>query len=81
MAIIEGLENQLQWPDVQRRRAMVNSNQGEIIFRSCIGIADVNEYQIVKPKDPRKEQKTWSGKVMISYGSFGTFHFCKSMFS
>ena len=70
MAIIEGLENQLQWPTAEDRRAIVNSNRGEIIFQNCIGIADVKEYQIAKPMDSRKEQKTWSGKRRLIATSY-----------
>jgi hypothetical protein len=45
MAIVEGLDDQLQWPNEQRRAEMANIFQG--IFHGCIGVADVKEYQVV----------------------------------
>jgi hypothetical protein len=54
MAIVEGLDNQLQWPDENRRMELSNIFPG--IFRGCIGMADVKEFQVVKSKDPIKER-------------------------
>ncbi len=32
------------------------------ILRGCIGVGDVKEFQIEKPKDSMKERQSWSGK-------------------
>jgi hypothetical protein len=60
MAIIEGLDDQLQWSDEDRRRELADVFKG--IFRNCIGMCDVKEFQVVKLQDPLKERRTWSGK-------------------
>jgi hypothetical protein len=64
MVIVEGLDDQLVWPDKIRRRELSNVFPG--IFRGCIGIADVKEYQVIKLKDPIKERRSWSGKKKIN---------------
>jgi len=46
--IIEGLEDQIQWPDENQRRELGNVLPG--IFRGCIGIGDAKEHQIEKSK-------------------------------
>ena len=48
-AIVEGLDDQIQWPDENQRRELGNVFPG--IFHVCIGIGDVKEYQIEKSKD------------------------------
>ena len=53
-AIVEGLDDQLQWPDENHRGELANVFPG--IFNGCIGIADVKEYQVVKYKDTVKER-------------------------
>jgi hypothetical protein len=60
MAIIEGLHNQLQWPDEGKRRELADVFKG--IFKNCIGICDIKEIQEVKHQDPIKERRTWSGE-------------------
>jgi hypothetical protein len=40
-AIVEGLEDEVQWPDVKRQQlAAVFPG----VFHGCIGVADVKEY-------------------------------------
>jgi hypothetical protein len=36
------------------------------IFKGCVGIADVKEFQVVKYKDTDKEWRSWSGKKNIN---------------
>jgi hypothetical protein len=55
-AIVEGLDDQIQWPDENRRRELGIVFPG--IFRGCIGIGDVKEYQIEKSKDLVKEKRS-----------------------
>jgi hypothetical protein len=64
MAIVEGLDDQLQWPNEQHRAELANVFQG--IFNGCIGVNDVKEYQVVKFQDPVKERHSWSGKKKIN---------------
>ena len=61
---MEGLDDQLQWPDRIRRRELANVFQG--VMKGCIGIADVKEYQIEKPTDKVKERESFSGKKKIN---------------
>jgi hypothetical protein len=56
-AIVEGLDDELKWPDVNRRQELANVHPG--IFNSCIGVGDVKEFQVVK--DTVKERRIWSG--------------------
>jgi len=63
-AIVEGLDGHLQWPDVDRRQELSRVFPG--ILRGCIGIGDVKEFQIEKPKDPIKERQSWSGKKKLN---------------
>jgi hypothetical protein len=53
-AIVEGLDDQLQWLDENRQAELAIVFTG--IFKGCIGIADVKEYQVVKYKDKMKER-------------------------
>jgi hypothetical protein len=62
---VEGLDDQLQWPDGIHRAELPNIFPG--IFNGCIGIADVKEYQVVKYKDHVKGRRSWSGKKFNSY--------------
>jgi len=64
IAIVEGLDDQVQWPDHNRRRELANVFQG--VMKGCIGIADVKEYQIEKPTDKIKERESFSGKKKIN---------------
>jgi hypothetical protein len=50
MTIVEGLDDQLIWPDKTCTRELSNVFLG--ICCGCIGIADVKEYQVIKFKDP-----------------------------
>jgi len=45
-AIIEGLDEHLQWPD-QQQHMEGSANQCSDIFHGCIGIADDREYDSV----------------------------------
>jgi hypothetical protein len=64
IVIVEGLEDQVQWPDHNRRIELANVFQG--IMKGYIGIADVKEYQIEKPTDKVKEHESFSGKKKIN---------------
>jgi hypothetical protein len=63
-AIIEGLDEHLTWPDENCRRELAVVYTG--ILRGCIGVGDVKEYEIEKPKDSVKEKRSWSGKKKIN---------------
>jgi hypothetical protein len=63
-AILEGLEDELQWPDAEKRQELAAVFPG--MFHGCIGVADVKEYQVVKYLDPVKERRSWSGKKKIN---------------
>jgi hypothetical protein len=63
-AIVEGLDDQIQWPDENQRRELGNVFPG--IFHGCIRIGDVKECQIEKSKDLVKEKRSWSGKKKIN---------------
>jgi hypothetical protein len=67
-AIVEGLDDELQWPNAECRQELGNVFQG--IFHGCIGIADVKEFQVIKHKNLEKERKTWSGKKKINSYKF-----------
>lgn len=62
-AIVEGLDDELKWPNEQRRQELANVYPG--VFNGCIGVGDVKEYQVVKYKDPVKERRSWSGKKRL----------------
>jgi hypothetical protein len=55
-AIIEGLDEHLTWPDDNHRRELALVYTG--ILRGCIGVGDVKEYEIEKPKDSVKEKRS-----------------------
>ncbi len=61
---MEGLDDYLQWPDENWRQEL--SHIFPRILRGCIGIGDVKEFQIEKPKDTMKERQSWSGKKKIN---------------
>ncbi len=63
-ALVEGLDDQLQWPDADKRQELASVFPG--MFHGCVGIADVKEYQVVKYLDPVKEKRSWSGKKKIN---------------
>jgi len=79
-AIVEGLEDELQWPDAEKRQELGAVFPG--IFNGCIGVSDVKEYQVVKYLDTVKERRNWSGKKKInSYKlSFWALHLCTHLF-
>ncbi len=59
-AIVEDLEDELQWPDAEKRQELGAVFPG--MFNGCIGVSDVKEYQVVKYLDTVKERRSWSGK-------------------
>jgi hypothetical protein len=59
-AIMEGLDDQLKWPDENRQQELANFYNG--IFHGCNGLAEVKEYQFVKSKYLVKERRSFSGK-------------------
>jgi len=63
-AIVEGLDAHLSWPDENHRRELALVFPG--ILNGCIGVGDVKEYEIEKPKDSIKEKRSWSGKKKIN---------------
>jgi hypothetical protein len=63
-AIEEGLEDELQQPDAEKRQELAALFPG--MFHGCIGVADVKEYQVVKYLDPVQERRSWSGKKKIN---------------
>ena len=63
-AIVEGLDDHLTWPDADRRQEFARTFPG--ILRGCIGVGDVKEFEIEKPKDSMKERQSWSGKKKMN---------------
>jgi hypothetical protein len=59
-AIVEGLDDQLQWPNAARRAELAGIHEG--VFSNMIGILDIKEHRINKPKDRRKENLSYSAK-------------------
>lgn len=64
IAIMEGLEDQIAWPDHNRRAALALIHPG--IFRNLIGVMDIKEHECDKPKNADKERSTFSGKKKIN---------------
>jgi len=62
--IVEILEDELQWPDVEKRQKLAAVFPG--MFSGCISVVDVKEYQAVKYLDTVKERRSWSGKKKIN---------------
>ena len=60
-AIIEGLDYAIQWPDNEERAHIASQYSG--LLANVIVILDANEVPIEKPKDPDREQATFSGKA------------------
>jgi hypothetical protein len=54
-AIVEGLDDELQWPNVDQCQQLAETYDG--VFCGCIGISDVKEFEIKNPVDPVKERK------------------------
>jgi hypothetical protein len=63
-AIVEGMDDYLWWPDENCRQGLAHIFPG--ILRGCIGIGDVKEFHIEKPKDSLKERHFWIGKKKMS---------------
>ncbi len=63
-AIVEGLDGHLQCPDEKWREELSLIFPG--ILRGCIGVGNVKEFQIEKPKYSMKERQSWSRKKKIN---------------
>jgi hypothetical protein len=63
-AIVEGLEDELQWHDAEKRQELGAVFPG--MFNGCIGVSDEKEYQVVKYLDTVKEKRSWRGKKKIN---------------
>jgi hypothetical protein len=61
---VEGLNDELQWPDVNQQRELANTYNG--IFQGCIGISDVKKFEVEKPADHVMERRTFSGMKKIN---------------
>jgi hypothetical protein len=46
-AIVVGLDDELHWPGVDHTAELANVYPG--IIHGCIGVGDVNEFQVVNP--------------------------------
>jgi hypothetical protein len=62
-AIVEGLDDELQWPNMDQRQQLASTYDG--IFCGCIGISNVKEFEIEKPGDPVIERRSFSEKKII----------------
>lgn len=60
-AIIEALDNYIEWPNAEERQHLSSIHPG--LFRNIVGIADVTEHRIQKPKNRILERDTYSGKA------------------
>ncbi len=60
LAIVEGLDEHLTWPDDNRRRELAAVFPGTL--NGCIGVGDMKEYEIEKPTDPVKDKISFSGE-------------------
>ena len=60
LAIIEGLDHFMQWPNENERAAMASTYDG--IMKNCIGIIDATEQPCRKSKNKNIETATYSGK-------------------
>jgi hypothetical protein len=49
-AIVGGLDDQLQWSDAEKREELATVIPG--MYKSCVGVADVKEHQVVNYLDP-----------------------------
>ncbi len=67
-AIIEGLDDELQWPGVDQTAELAQVYPD--IFHGCIGVGEMKEYQVVKLQDPVKERQSFSGKKKINIYNF-----------
>ncbi len=61
---MKGLDDQLQWPDVEKTQELAAVFPG--MFHGCVGVEDVKEYQVVKYLDHVKERRSWSEKKKIN---------------
>jgi len=60
IAIVEGLEDELVWPDEAERAQLAVAYEG--IFHGCIGIGDVKEFQIKNIKIALRREGRGVGK-------------------
>jgi len=68
--IIEGVDDELQWPGVDHRAELANVYVYPGIFHGCIGVGDVKEFQLVKFQDLVKERWSFSGKKKLTVTIF-----------
>lgn len=61
LAIINGLDNFIVWPNAQERLTLSTVNTG--ILKGCVGIVDACEFPIDKSKNKEIERITYSGKA------------------
>ena len=57
-AIVDGLDEEIQWSNTNQWQELATVYQG--IFIGCVGIADAKEFQVVKYEDMDKERRSWS---------------------
>ncbi len=70
-AIVEGLDDHLQWPDENWHQELARIFPG--ILRGCIGVGNKKEFQIEKPNDSMRERQSYSGEIIRC--SYWPFHF------
>jgi hypothetical protein len=63
-SVINNLENQIEWPDAATRVNWASEHTG--VFHGNIGIGDIKETEIEKPKNLALERATWSGKMQCN---------------
>ena len=63
-AICIGLRDEIAWPDAAERIELKSTYNG--ILENVVGIFDVTEWYIGKPKDKEREHLTFSGKAGTS---------------
>jgi hypothetical protein len=59
-----GLRDEIAWPDAAERIELKSTYNG--ILENVVGIFDVTEWYIGKPKDKEREHLTFSGKAGTS---------------
>ena len=64
IAIMEGLEDQVAWPNAFRRAELALVHDG--IFRGMVGIFDIKEHECRKYKNNEKERMSYSAKKKIN---------------
>jgi hypothetical protein len=60
LAIIEGLDSEIQWSSRQKRQVLADTCTG--IFSDTVGIMDITEIPVQRSKNPAIERDTYSKK-------------------